>query len=146
MNGHVAHRLQPAFALLAGVLFGLGLAVSGMVDPAKVLGFLDVAGRWDPTLLLVIAAALAVATPGFRLVAQRKRPWFADAFTLPARTDIDARLLLGAALFGIGWGIAGLCPGPALVASISGSAYVFAFVLAMVGGFLLHDRWAAREP
>ncbi len=104
--------IRAAAALVSGLLFGLGLAVSQMVNPAKVLGFLDVAGRWDPSLALVLAAAAGVALIGYRLVLSRPKPALAQAFTLPQKTKIDGRLVIGAALFGIGWGLAGLCPGP----------------------------------
>ena len=138
---NTAHpRLQPLFALLSGTLFGLGLAVSGMVNPAKVLGFLDVAGPWDPTLAFVMLGALAVTTPAFRYVLERRNPWFAPGFSLPTRSDLDPRLISGAALFGIGWGMAGLCPGPAVTGLVSGNGAVYAFVAAMLTGFLLHDR------
>ena len=102
--------------LMAGLLFGVGLAVSGMTDPHIVLGFLDVAGDWNPALALVMIGALAVAMPGYRLVFQRGRPLWADGFALPAAKTIDGRLIVGAALFGTGWGLAGYCPGPALAA------------------------------
>jgi uncharacterized membrane protein YedE/YeeE len=139
MTTRNTQRLQPLFALLSGTLFGLGLAISGMVNPAKVLAFLDVAGAWDPTLALVMLGALAVTTPAFRLVLRRPHPWFAPGFALPTRKDLEPRLVLGAALFGIGWGIAGLCPGPAVTALIAGKPAIFAFVAAMLAGFLLHE-------
>jgi hypothetical protein len=127
-------------AAIAGIVFGAGLALSGMSDPAKVLNFLDVAGTWDPTLAFVMGGALCVTTPGFYLVQRRARPLFDTDFHLPTRTDIDGRLLGGAALFGLGWGIAGLCPGPALADLASGMPVILAFVAAMIGGALLHDR------
>lgn len=127
-------------AALAGIVFGLGLAVSGMSDPAKVLNFLDVAGTWDPTLAFVMGGALCVTTPGFYLARRRARPLFETAFHLPTRSDIDGRLLAGAAIFGLGWGIAGLCPGPALADIASGMPVILAFVAAMIAGALLHDR------
>ena len=133
-------RAQPIFALLSGTLFGLGLAISGMANPAKVLGFLDVAGAWDPTLALVMLGALAVTTPAFRYVLRRRQPWFAPGFALPTKTDLEPRLITGAALFGVGWGLAGFCPGPAVTALVSGNSTVFAFVAAMLAGFLAHDR------
>jgi uncharacterized membrane protein YedE/YeeE len=139
------------FALLAGALFGFGLALSGMANPAKVLGFLDVAGRWDPTLAFVMGGALVVTLPLFRFVLRRPQPWFAPRFSLPERQDVDARLLAGAAIFGIGWGLAGFCPGPAFAALVTGKTAVLAFVCAMIAGFLVHDwvassRSAPREP
>lgn len=134
------------FAALSGTLFGLGLAISEMVNPAKVLAFLDVAGNWDPTLAFVMLGALAVATPAFHLCLKRQRPWFADRFALPEKTRLEPRLVLGAALFGIGWGLAGLCPGPALVALVTADGSVLLFVAAMFSGVFLHDRLAARNP
>ena len=146
MNAQTAAdtRLQPFFALLAGTVFGLGLAVSGMINPAKVLGFLDVAGAWDPTLLFVMCGALAVTMPAFRYVLKRGQPWFAPGFALPGKADLDPRLIAGAALFGIGWGLVGLCPGPAVAGLVSGQAAAYAFVAAMLAGFLLHDRVTTR--
>jgi uncharacterized protein len=128
--------------LFAGTLFGLGLAISGMVNPAKVIGFLDFAGDWDPTLALVFGGALLVAIPPFRLILKRPRPVLAEKFDLPTKKDVDARLLAGAAIFGIGWGLAGLCPGPAVTALASGLAPVFAFVAAMVAGMAI-CKWVS---
>lgn len=136
-------RLAPVLlAGVAGLVFGLGLAVSRMVDPARVLGFLDVAGEWDPTLAFVMAGALAVTLPAFRLLPRRSRPWFGHRFQLPTRRDIDARLVSGAVLFGIGWGLAGLCPGPALAALASGIPEILGFVVAMAAGNALAGRVA----
>lgn len=122
----------------AGLLFGLGLWLSGMADPRKVLGFLDVTGQWDPSLLLVMGGAVAV-TASFTLpvVLKRKAPLLGGAFELPARSAIDAPLLLGAAIFGLGWGIGGYCPGPALTALSNLTLEAFVFVAAMVAGGLL---------
>ena len=124
-------------SLLAGALMGLGLAISGMINPAKVLGFLDLAGHWDPTLLVVMASALGTTMAGYRLVRRRPAPLFAAGFSLPTRQDIDAPLLAGAALFGAGWGLAGFCPGPAIAALTSLRAEPFVFVAAMAVGMLL---------
>ena len=126
--------------LFAGVLFGLGLTVSGMVDPAKIIGFLDFAGDWDPTLAFVMGGALFVTIPTFRLILRRPRPILADNFDLPTKKDVDSRLLAGSAIFGIGWGLAGFCPGPAVTAMASGLAPVFAFVAAMVAGMAVY-KW-----
>jgi uncharacterized membrane protein YedE/YeeE len=126
--------------LFAGVLFGLGLAVSGMVDPQKVIGFLDVAGHWDPTLAFVMGGALLVAIPAFRLIFRRSRPVLADDFDLPTKDSLDASLLGGAALFGVGWGLSGFCPGPSVTALASGLVPVFAFVAAMIAGMALY-KW-----
>ncbi|MEW6637604.1 MAG: DUF6691 family protein [Actinomycetota bacterium] len=136
-------------ALLSGVLFGLGLAVSGMINPAKVIGFLDVAGDWDPTLALVMGGALLVTTPFFRLVLKRPRPVLADRFRLPTKSDLDGRLLGGAALFGVGWGLGGFCPGPAVAALApafaTGLMPVFAFVGAMLAGMALYKLLFERS-
>jgi uncharacterized membrane protein YedE/YeeE len=121
-------------ALASGALFGLGLAVSGMTDPEKVLNFLDLAGRWDPSLALVMAGALLVALPGFAWVRRRGASACGDPLQLPTATRIDARLIGGSLLFGIGWGIAGYCPGPALANLAHGAPDAIAFVLAMLAG------------
>ncbi|HEY5701686.1 MAG TPA: DUF6691 family protein, partial [Gammaproteobacteria bacterium] len=120
--------IRLALSLVAGVMFGIGLVISGMSNPAKVIGFLDVTGAWDPTLLLVMGGALAVTIPGFRLLKRRTRPLLADAFQWPARTGLDVRLIGGASLFGVGWGIAGFCPGPAITALSTGRVDVMLFV------------------
>ena len=132
-------------ALFAGALFGLGLAVSGMTNPAKVIGFLDFAGGWDPTLVFVMGGALLVTIPAFRLILGRPRPILAGDFALPAKSTLDARLLGGAALFGVGWGLSGFCPGPAVVALTTGLTPVFAFVAAMVAGMVLY-AWVFERP
>jgi uncharacterized protein len=129
-------------ALLAGLVFGLGLAVSRMVDPAKVLAFLDVAGRWDPSLALVMAGALGVALVGYRLAFKRPMPLFDDGFRLPTKRDIDARLVAGAALFGVGWGLVGFCPGPALASLAYGQLPSALFVAAMLLGMALYRATA----
>ncbi len=122
---------------LAGLLFGAGLVLSGMIYPARVLGFLDVAGAWDPTLAFVMIGALAVTSLGYRLVLRRKRPLFADGFAMPIRGDIDGNLIGGAAIFGVGWGLGGYCPGPALAALTQGAVETLVFVLAMLAGMIL---------
>lgn len=126
------------WVFLSGLLFGLGLTISGMINPAKVIGFLDVAGNWDPSLALVMASGLAVTVPGFHFILKQKRPLFETKFFLPSKADIDLRLISGAVLFGIGWGLAGLCPGPALAGIVSLDSSVLSFVAAMLGGMLLH--------
>jgi uncharacterized membrane protein YedE/YeeE len=132
-------------ALFAGALFGVGLAVSGMTNPARIVGFLDVAGEWDPTLMFVMGGALLVTIPAFRLILGRPRPLLADGFVLPTKTALDGRLLGGAALFGIGWGLSGFCPGPAVVALVTGLLPVFLFVVAMVGGMAIY-AWIFERP
>lgn len=135
-------------ALLAGTLFGLGLVLSRMVDPAKVLSFLDIAGNWDPSLALVLAGAAGTAAIGFRLVlGQRSAPLFAETFSLPTARAIDPRLVIGAAIFGIGWGLVGLCPGPSLVGLSLAFRLVAIFVIAMLVGmaaFELMGRLRSR--
>lgn len=128
----------------AGLLFGIGLWVSGMAVPAKVLGFLDVTGSWDPTLLVVMAGAVGVTLAAFRPTLKRARPYFAERFVLPARKDIDLPLVAGSAIFGLGWGIAGYCPGPALTALSNLTFEVFAFVAAMLAGGWLHAQYERR--
>ena len=131
---------------VAGCVFGAGLVLSGMTQPTKVLGFLDVFGAWDPTLAFVMAAAVAVHLPCYRFIVPRSRPLLAEAFAIPARRDIDARLLLGAALFGVGWGLSGYCPGPSLVALAAAQHGALAFVLAFLVGTALAmwlERWSA---
>lgn len=131
-------------ALAAGLLFGLGLVLSRMIDPAKVLGFLDIAGNWDPSLALVLAGATGTAAIGFRLVLNRRTaPLFAESFSLPTVRNIDWRLVVGAAIFGVGWGLVGLCPGPAVADLSLAFRPVAIFVIAMLGGmalFKLMDR------
>ncbi|MGH8516291.1 MAG: DUF6691 family protein [Panacagrimonas sp.] len=135
--------MRSIVALFAGVLFGMGLMLGGMTDPAKVIGFLDLAGRWDPSLAFVMGGALCVTLPAFQLLLRRGRPLLEQRFFMPTRTDLDARLIGGAVLFGVGWGIAGLCPGPAVANLAFGSPQVLAFVAAMIVGMWLRDRVAS---
>ena len=132
-----------------GLIFGLGLLISGMTEPDKVLGFLDFFGAWDATLALVMAGAVAVGSAGFALARRRKAPLLASAFAWPSRSEIDAPLLAGSVLFGIGWGLAGICPGPALVNLEGLSAPIIVFVAAMIVGMFGYELWqrrgAARE-
>ena len=123
-------------AAVIGLLFGLGISISGMINPAKVVNFFDLAGTWDPSLAFVMAGALAVTLVGYRLVLRRPAPVLAARFQLPTRRDIDARLVGGAALFGLGWGIAGFCPGAALPALGTGRLEVLVFVAALILGLL----------
>jgi hypothetical protein len=127
--------LGAAFA--AGLLFGIGLIVSGMTDPAKVLGFLDVAGRWDPSLAFVMGGAVFVGLFAFAAARRRAKAFLGAAMQLPSRRDIDARLVAGSLVFGVGWGIAGFCPGPALVNFGAGEEKAAAFVAAMLLGMLV---------
>lgn len=131
-----------AFAsFVCGLMFGAGLVISGMTQPAKVLGFLDVFGVWDPTLAFVMAAALLVSFLGFRAARQRDKPVLAAQRLWPSRTDIDRTVLIGSALFGVGWGLVGLCPGPALVNLATLMPEVIVFVLAMAAGLVAKDLW-----
>jgi uncharacterized membrane protein YedE/YeeE len=131
-------------ALLAGLVFGLGLIVSGMADPAKVLGFLDLAGAWDPSLAFVMAGAIAVALVAFAVARRRTRSLLGLELQLPQGRGIDRRLVLGGLVFGIGWGLAGFCPGPALVALGIGQAKAAVFVLAMLAGMVIFE-WLERR-
>jgi uncharacterized protein len=137
------------FALFCGFAFGAGLVISGMTDTSKVLGFLDVLaipkGGWDPTLAIVMAAALAVSVPGFWLAKRRGRPILAEVAAWPSRTDIDRPLILGAVLFGAGWGLVGFCPGPAIANIATLSPVVLLFVAAMIAGMAWHDLWRRKQ-
>lgn len=141
--------MQGLVALVAGLLFGLGLAVSRMVDPPKVLGFLDVgalaSGGWDPSLAFVMIGALAVNAPLVALARRRGRPLCAARLDLPTRADIDARLIVGALLFGAGWGLVGYCPGPALAALGFGAGGTLVFVTAMIAGMALYRLTVASR-
>jgi len=131
-------------ALVSGLLFGAGLAISGMVNPAKVLNFLDLAGSFDATLLFVLGGAVVTTFIGYRLVLGKDRPLFAERFQLPTKSDIDARLLAGAAIFGIGWGLSGFCPGPAIAAVVVLRPEPFVFLVAMAAG-MLGVNWYDRQ-
>ncbi len=131
-------------ALIGGLIFGVGLLVSGMANPAKVLGFLDIFGAWDPSLIVVMAAALIVTWMGYALMHRRGKPLLEEEHQSPAAAAIDGKLILGAAMFGIGWGLIGFCPGPALVNIATFSPKVLVFVAAMLAGMLLRE-WLRRE-
>jgi uncharacterized protein len=133
-------------AFASGLLFGLGLIVSQMVNPAKVLGFLDIFGNWDPSLALVMGGAVAVSALGTLIAKRRGVPVLAPRLEIPTRRDLDLRLIGGAALFGIGWGLVGLCPGPALVGLTFGPWQVFVFVAAMIAGMALFRIVPADWP
>ena len=142
--------MHTLWGLVCGLIFGLGLVISGMSDPAKVLNFLDLAGRWDPSLAFVLGGAVFVSFIGYRLVWRRPRPVFEDKFDVPTSTKLDARLLGGAAVFGIGWGIGGFCPGPALtslsLAAAGTLVFVPAMLLGMLGGVFAKDTGRADQP
>lgn len=128
-------------SLVCGLIFGTGLLISGMTQPVKVLGFLDIFGRWDPTLAFVMGGALLISAPGFALARRASAPVFAARHLWPARKDIDRPLVAGAILFGIGWGLVGFCPGPAVVNIASLSPRLLLFVLAMIAGMVLQGWW-----
>ncbi|MBI3702347.1 MAG: YeeE/YedE family protein [Rhizobiales bacterium] len=137
------------FSIMAGIIFGAGLTVSDMVNPARVLNFLDIAGNWDPTLIFVMAGGLAVTALGYKLVFRRGAPLRGDQFNLPTQRQIDLPLVGGAALFGLGWGLAGICPGPALTDLVTLQPKVLLFVVAMLLGMLaasiLRDRLSVNK-
>lgn len=132
----LVRKLLPPLA--SGALFGAGLTLSGMTDPARVRGFLDVFGRWDPTLAFVMGGAVIVMAIAWRIQSRMARPLFGETFSLPDRRDFDGRLIAGSALFGIGWGIAGLCPGPAVASLALSPLAVLPFLAAMLAGMALH--------
>lgn len=129
-------RLLPP--LISGLIFGAGLTIGGMTDPARVRGFLDIFGIWDPTLAFVMGGALIVMAIAWRVQRRMKRPIFAERFSLPDRQDLDPKLLTGATLFGVGWGIAGICPGPAVASLALVPAQVLPFIVAMIAGMALY--------
>lgn len=137
---------QRLFEFAAGLLFGLGLILAGMTDPGKVQGFLDVSGAWDPSLAFVMGGAVLVSFFAFALARRRARNFLGGVMQLPTRRDIDRPLVVGSLVFGIGWGLAGFCPGPALVALGAGHWQALLFVLAMAAGMGLHALGAQRTP
>ena len=139
----LARKLLPP--LVSGTLFGAGLTISGMTDPARVRGFLDLFGAWDPTLVFVMGGAVLVMAVAWRIRNRMVAPIFAERFSLPDRTDLDARLITGSILFGIGWGIAGLCPGPAVASLALSPLSALPFVLAMLAG-MAAQQFVSRLP
>ena len=131
-------------ALIAGILFGLGLTLSGMSDPAKVLGFLDITGDWVPDLIFVMGGAVVVTLTFTPFVVKRAGPLFADSFSLPTTQTLDKRLVSGAVLFGVGWGLSGYCPGPAVVSLLYGYESTIVFCLAMLAGMSIEGRVSKR--
>ncbi|MBM4252609.1 MAG: YeeE/YedE family protein [Deltaproteobacteria bacterium] len=135
-------------AFLSAFVFGIGLALAGMTLPAKVVGFLDITGTWDPSLALVMVGAIAVHAVTYRLIMKRPSPILSAKFLVPTRRDLDAQLVVGSLLFGVGWGLGGLCPGPALVALATGNLKVVVFVASMCGGIVLHRlyiKWTSAK-
>ena len=137
---------EPGTAFAVGGLFGAGLLLSGMANPAKVKGFLDLAGAWDPSLALVMGAAVAVGVVGFRIAGRRARSWFGLPMRLPGARAVDRRLVAGGLIFGVGWGLAGFCPGPAIVALASGVPGAWIFAGAMLAGMALYEIAPASPP
>lgn len=131
-------------SFISGLLFGLGLAVSNMLNPQRVLAFLDLFGTWDPTLAFVMGGALMVTIPGFFLAMRRSAPLFKRTFSLPTKTVIDKQLISGAILFGLGWGLAGLCPGPAIAALVSLNINILLFCVIMLAGWVITDKVLAK--
>jgi uncharacterized protein len=131
-------------ALSSGLIFGIGLIASGMTDPSKIKGFLDLFGAWDPSLAFVMAGAVGVAALAFARAKNRSVSWAGAPMEVPKSTVIDWRLIVGGVLFGAGWGIAGFCPGPAIVAAAAGVPAALAFVAAMLIGMAVHDRWLLK--
>ena len=138
------HTLRPVYALASGLIFGLGLIAGGMTDPAKVKAFLDLAGAWDPSLAFVMGGAIAVGYFAFAAARRRSRSLSGDPMEIPTSTVIDARLLIGGVLFGAGWGVGGFCPGPAIVAAGAGLSQAWIFIVAMLAGMWVHDRYLVR--
>ncbi|HQS47760.1 MAG: hypothetical protein B7Y12_07860 [Rhizobiales bacterium 24-66-13] len=132
-------------ALAAGLLFGLGLAISGLLNPAKVKAFLDITGAWDPSLIFVLSAGVIVAFIGYRLAFALHKPLFDDQLHLPTKTRIDRPLIIGSAIFGVGWGLAGFCPGPAIASLALGLLPAAIFAVAMFVGMVTHDRFLAGK-
>ena len=143
MRQNLTRRILPP--LVSGALFGAGLTIGGMTDPVRVRGFLDLFGSWDPTLAFVMGGALIVMAIAWRFRERMSRPLFGDRFSLPDRSDFDSRLIAGAALFGIGWGLAGLCPGPAVASLALAPHSVLPFVLAMLAGMAAHRLLPVRS-
>jgi uncharacterized membrane protein YedE/YeeE len=135
-----------AGSFVAGLVFGLGLIVSRMFDPAKVKAFLDLAGAWDPSLALVMIGAVAVGVVAFAIAKRRRTTLLGAPLVLPSRRDVDRRLVIGSLLFGVGWGLAGICPGPALVAVGAGHAKALVFAVSMVGGMFVFTLLERRRP
>ena len=133
------------FGFISGLVFGIGLILAGMADPLKVKGFLDLAGAWDPSLALVMGGAIALGIVAFALAKRRELSWTGAPFEIPTHRSIDTRLILGGVLFGAGWGIGGFCPGPALVALGSGMGGAGIFVVAMLVGMVVHDKFMVRS-
>lgn len=137
--------MSALFGFFSGLIFGIGLILAGMTEPMKIKGFLDLAGAWDPSLAFVMAGAIVLAAVAFARARRRKRSWVGASIEIPSDRTIDRRLVAGGVLFGVGWGIGGFCPGPALVALGSGMGSAGIFVAAMLIGMVLHDKFLGRS-
>ena len=129
------------FSLISGVLFGFGLAISSMINPAKIVGFLDITGNWDPSLAFVMGGAVFVTAVTFRIILNRPTPMFANKFELPSKVDLDGKLIFGAAIFGIGWAVSGLCPGPAISSIIFLDENLLIFISTLLLGSFIGKKW-----
>ena len=129
------------FSLISGVLFGFGLAISNMINPAKIAGFLDITGNWDPSLAFVMGGAVFVTAVTFRVILNRPAPMFANKFELPSKVDLDGKLIFGAAIFGIGWAVSGLCPGPAISSIIFLDENLLIFISTLLLGSFIGKKW-----
>ena len=129
------------FSLISGVLFGFGLAISSMINPAKIVGFLDITGNWDPSLAFVMGGAVFVTAVTFRVVLNRPAPMFTNKFELPSKVDLDGKLIFGAAIFGIGWAVSGLCPGPAISSIIFLDENLLIFISTLLLGSFIGKKW-----
>ena len=129
--------MNKIFSLFSGIIFGLGLTVSSMTNPAKVIGFLDITGNWDPSLMFVMLGAIAFSAPFFYLLRNKTKPLFDLNFEIPTIKNIDKKLVLGASIFGVGWGMVGFCPGPAIASLAFLNPFSIIFVIAMIGGFYI---------
>ena len=140
--------MKNIITFIAGLIFGLGLIISGMTNPAKVIGFLDISGNWDPSLAFVMIGAISIGFLGFNFVKNKSRTVFNDVIHLPGTTHISNELIIGSVLFGAGWALAGFCPGPALVVLGAGHKEAFIFVMAMIAGMYIHDHFfrAGKRP
>ena len=143
MSASARRLVALGIAGLAGVLFGIGLVISGMTQPARIVAFLDPLDGWDPSLAFVMVGAVAVYAVAHAAIRRRARPWFEARFDVPGRAAVDAPLVAGAAVFGIGWGLGGFCPGPSIVAAAGGSTAAIVFVVAMLAGMHVRHRLAA---
>jgi hypothetical protein len=129
--------MSKIISLISGIIFGVGLAISNMINPAKVLGFLNFFGQWDPSLIFVMIGAILISAPFFFLFRNKNKPLFAEIFSIPKIKTVDSKLIVGSSLFGVGWGLVGFCPGPAIASLALANGYAIFFLISMFGGFFL---------